>query len=84
MACFGSSDLFHQPFQAATHLKFNEFAPEKVTKSPKGKDSLPTSNHHFSEAFAVTLPETNIAPKNGWLEYDRFLLGRLIFRGVCR
>ena len=22
-----------------------------------------------------TLPETNIAPKNGWLEYDPFLLG---------
>ena len=28
----------------------------------------------------VTLPETNIAPENGWLEYC-FLLGRLIFRG---
>ena len=22
-----------------------------------------------------TLPETNIAPENAWLEYDRFLLG---------
>ena len=22
-----------------------------------------------------TLPETNIAPENGWLEYDCFLLG---------
>ena len=29
----------------------------------------------------VTLPETNITPKNGWLEYDPFLLGRPIFRG---
>ena len=29
------------------------------------------------------LPETNskFAPKNGWLEYDPFLLGRPIFRG---
>ncbi len=29
--------------------------------------------------------ETNIfAPENGWLEYDRFLLGpRPIFRGFC-
>ena len=27
-----------------------------------------------------TLPETNIAPKNGWLEYDRFL-GWPVFRG---
>ena len=28
----------------------------------------------------VTLPETNIAPKNGWLEYDRFLLEWPFFR----
>ncbi len=28
-----------------------------------------------------TLPETNITPKNGCLEYDPFLLGRPIFRG---
>ena len=32
--------------------------------------------------FAPTLPETNIAPRNGWLEYDRFLFGWPIFRGV--
>ena len=32
--------------------------------------------------FGAILPETNIAPKNGWLEYDPFLLGfRPIFRG---
>ena len=31
----------------------------------------------------ITLPETNseFAPKNGWLEYDPFLLGWPIFRG---
>ena len=31
----------------------------------------------------VKLPETNskFAPKNGWLEYDPFLLGRPIFKG---
>ena len=28
-----------------------------------------------------TLPETYIAPENGWLEYDHFLLGWPIFRG---
>ena len=28
-----------------------------------------------------TLPKTNMAPKNGWLEYDRFLLGWPVFRG---
>ena len=29
----------------------------------------------------IILPETNIAPENGWLEYDPFLLGSSIFRG---
>ena len=39
------------------------------------------SNRIASYQFFVTLPETNIfAPENGWLEYDRFLLGRPIFR----
>ena len=33
--------------------------------------------------FLDALPETNVAPKNGWLEYDRFLLGWPIFRGDC-
>ncbi len=30
---------------------------------------------------SYTFPETNIAPENGWMEYDRFLLGWPIFRG---
>ena len=29
-----------------------------------------------------TLPETNIAPENGWLEYDPFLLGFGLFSGA--
>ena len=29
----------------------------------------------------ITLPETNVAPENRWLEYDRFLVGWPIFRG---
>ena len=28
-------------------------------------------------------PETNSEFENGWLEYDRFLLGWPIFRGFC-
>ena len=36
---------------------------------------------HFIGIKSNTLPETNIAPGNGWLEYDRFLLGWPIFRG---
>ena len=31
---------------------------------------------------SITLPETNIAPKNGWLEYDPFLLGFGLFSGA--
>ena len=30
---------------------------------------------------SITFPETNVAPENGWFEYDRFLLGNPIFRG---
>ena len=30
----------------------------------------------------VTLPETNIAPKNGWLEYY-FPFGKAYFQGIC-
>ena len=29
-----------------------------------------------------TLPKTNMAPENGWLEYDRFLLGFGLFLGA--
>ena len=36
---------------------------------------------HWGIRRGDTLPKTNIAPKNGWLEYDRFLLGWPIFRG---
>ncbi len=32
--------------------------------------------------FHVTLPETNIAPKNGWLEYF-FPIGDAYFQGLC-
>ena len=37
------------------------------------------------ELFGVeinTLPETNIAPKNGWLEYY-FPIGEAYFQGLC-
>ena len=39
----------------------------------------------YSNQFGTdsdNLPETNIAPENGWLDYDRFLWGkRPTFRG---
>ena len=33
-------------------------------------------NHFQNQWSWTTLPKTNITPKNGWLEYDRFLLGQ--------
>ena len=30
----------------------------------------------------ITLPETKVAPENGWLEYDSFLLGPGLFSGA--
>jgi len=49
-----------------------------TTNSSKSKFKLDDfgGNHEF------TLPETNTAPENGWLEYDCFLWGfRSIFSG---
>ena len=43
---------------------------------------VPGSKHAGAAAKKSngTLPETNIAPENRWLEYDCFLLGWRIFR----
>ena len=30
----------------------------------------------------ISLPETNIAPENGWLE-DEFPFGKACFQGLC-
>ena len=32
--------------------------------------------------LVITLPETNIAPENGWLEYY-FPFGMFYFQGLC-
>ncbi len=36
----------------------------------------------WGAARIPTLPETNIAPKNGWLEYY-FPIGKAYFQGLC-
>ena len=36
--------------------------------------------HH--QVRGITLPETNMAPENGWLE-DEFPFGRAYFQGLC-
>ena len=72
-------------------------ANSKVSSTCKnGMDPVPLEGHDcfllgfkrpiFTGRTAVsfregTLPETNMAPENGWLEYNRFLLGWPIFMG---
>ena len=52
---------------------------------PKQKGSFEQENRICKPSIlwlpAVTLPETN-TPENGWLEYDRFLLGPRLFSGA--
>ena len=38
---------------------------------------------NLNQVNTLTLPKTNIASENGWLEYDRFLLGRGYFPMSC-
>ena len=58
--------------------------PETNSKSPKWKETnfggttFPL-NHDYGRKG--TLPETNIAPENGWLEYD-FPMGEAYFQGL--
>ena len=63
---------------------FTELGPIKVTTLScqwhKNKNIGPATSTGIHQ-FEDTLPETNIAPGNWWLEYDCFLLGRFILRG---
>ena len=45
------------------------------------KELPPIAKEKPESGIRFTLPETNIFPENGWLEYNPFLLGRSIFRG---
>ncbi len=55
-------------------ILFNQYhRPCNILKLEKDQSS--------SFCIRFTLPETKIAPENGWLEYDRFLLGWPICRG---
>ncbi len=51
----------------------NQVSPTKWTK----KKRMAFPSHLF-----FTLPETNVAPKNGWLE-DYFPIGEAYFQGLC-
>ena len=68
--CFKTSKTANQPTSRCMHHRCIHNARGTKLKSV------------FSPAS--TLPETNIfAPENGWLEYDRFLLGWHIFMGYA-
>ena len=67
--------------------KLHDFSPVEIwnwaAPQKKQNNKTPTELHVKSWNILdgmINLPETNIAPENGWLEYDRCLLGRPIFR----
>ena len=51
--------------------------PRKKKVTPPKFKSLPLKN----DGWKITLPETNIAPENGWLEYY-FPIGKAHFQGL--
>ena len=52
---------------------------QRSQKSPQSRLNM---NHKLDKYEKNTLPETNIAPKNGWLEYY-FPIGEAYFQGPC-
>ena len=70
----------------------NRLTPLKTGQArPKRKQTIVFQPHPFSGAnlllvsgsvTCITLPETNIAPKNQWLEYY-FPIGEAYFQGLC-
>ena len=53
-------------------------ASNEMSWEPKG----PTPPMPRGNPPGNSLPETNIAPKNGWLEYY-FPIGKAYFQGLC-
>ena len=55
-------------------------------ETPQKEFHLPTIDFQgrllLVSGRVYTLPETNIAPKNGWLEYY-FPIGKVTFQGLC-
>ena len=56
-------------------------APQQAKNIDDGVD-VPKNNEKPAWIFLTTLPETNIAPENGWLEYY-FPIGKAYFQGLC-
>ena len=80
--------------QGVSMIQFDGSHMSYVLKAKKVPSCLTPNNPltkvaEFSRCFSTssrkqrnTLPETNIAPKNGWLEY-LFPLGMAYFQGLC-
>ena len=68
-------------FEAATKGSPNSTRGPSIGPIFGGDQALDGNVAEEIEWISLTLPETNIAPENGWLEYKPFLLGRPIFRG---
>ena len=84
-------DLHYLPKMPSTYLTFHDLVyqlqPKRFIDGHRSLSSrwdpfFQLENTHINgKSYGVTLPETNIfAYENGWLEYDRFLLGWPIFR----
>ena len=71
-----------QSQSAAVHTKTSSI----ISAWNKTNNLSPCKNLQWPRVTNVllthTLPETNIAPENGWLEYDPFLLGFGLFSGA--
>ncbi len=72
-----SYETFYAMFFNVRSISIPSYTPEFPYLYARIVQSLRADVH----STRVTPPETNIAPKNGWLEYDRFLLGWPIFWG---
>ena len=90
--CFFGGKLFRIPFPNAkkTCFPFRKAIYVKKKAMQEKKEMFFVFSRNFAiitenicRFFCYTLPETNIfAPENGWLEYDRFLLGPGLFSGA--
>ena len=78
---FGGEDFCHINIHHITHRKIN-MSPRTTGPLRKGNPTffLRGKNCWFSLDFPF--PETNIAPKNGWLEYY-FPIREAYFQGLC-
>ena len=58
------------------------FSHPSVIKAGGSHCKASPEHNKYKKKQAVTLPETNVAPENGWLEYY-FPIGEAYFQGLC-